>query len=359
MKGEKLVKHVFRVFKANQRLMFFGFFLGISLVCGAVAVSQVVGYEKKPLSHIFEQAPAEAEPNRNDGVNQESKNLQAGPNSAEISGSPVNHDLKTPLPEYTGKRFTVLLVGIDKRQGDLSIGNTDTLLVASVNTDTGKIALLSIPRDTQVIMPGVGKTKINAAARLGKGLNTTEALIEGLIGQNLDGYILTNFTGFKNIIDTLGGITVTVEKNMYYVTGEKQDGVINLKKGTQQLTGAQALQYARFRHDAFADISRTARQQAVLKAMAKEFLQLKTIPKLPLLIPQMFKAVETNLSLKEIWSLANALVQDQKPDISAQTLPGNFLVENGISYWKVDPLDSGAVVKKLFDEGKTTSVFFK
>jgi len=157
----------------------------------------------------------------------------------------------------------------------------------------------------------------------------------------------------------LGGVTLAVEKDMYYVTGDAADGMINLKKGTQRLNGAQALQYARFRNDAFGDISRTSRQQAVLKAIGKEFLQIKTVPKLPWLIPQISKAIQTNLSGSQLWSLTNVLLHVKTPEISSQTLPGNFLTENNISYWKVDPRNSSVVVKRFFEEGKTSSVFFK
>ena len=250
-------------------------------------------------------------------------------------------------------------MGVDHRPGDTTFSNTDTLLVASVNTVNGKVALLSIPRDTQVMVPGFGIEKINAAARLGKGINTTTALIEGLIGQHIDGHVITNFNGFKSIIDILGGITVNVEKDMYYVTGDKSDGVINLKKGTQRLSGAQALQYARFRQDALADISRTARQQAVIKAIGKECLQVKTVSKLPWLVPKIIKSVDTNLTIPQMWAMTNALRQIENLEIASQTLPGNFLIENDISYWKVDTQKAHVVVKKLFEEGKTSSTFFQ
>jgi LCP family protein required for cell wall assembly len=256
------------------------------------------------------------------------------------------------------KYVNILLVGVDRRPGEISLSNTDTLLVASINTENGKVALLSIPRDTQVMIPGHGKDKINAAARVGQGLKTTTALIEKLIAQPIDGYILTNFSGFKEIIDTLGGITITVEKNMHYVTGDKTDGVINLAKGTQRMNGTQALQYARFRKDALADISRTSRQQKVLKAIEKEVLNIKTVPKIPWLLPQLSKAVETNLPLNQLWEIANVLIRTQKNEIPSQTLPGNFLTEDGISYWKVDSQESQVVVRRLFEQGKTTSVFF-
>lgn len=334
---------ILRVLTAYKKAMLLGL-LGISLVLGAVLVSQVVGNEEKPIRHR-EQAQEQTNASE-DGLREHS------------GDSVVEPDYLEPVSNFKGERFTVLLVGVDCRLGDTTLSNTDTLLVASVNTVNGKVALLSIPRDTQVTVPGCGKEKINAAARVGKGIKTTTALIEGLTGQSIDGYVITNFNGFKSIIDTLGGITLNVEKNMYYVTGDSPDGVINLKKGTQRLDGEQALQYARFRQDALADISRTARQQAVIKAIGKEFLQVKTVPKLPWLVPQIAKSVETNLSIAQLWAMTNFLLRIKNPEISSQTLPGNFLIENDISYWKVNPQKSRAVVKRLFEEGKTSSTFF-
>ncbi|HWQ41344.1 MAG TPA: LCP family protein, partial [Desulfosporosinus sp.] len=341
---------IFRVLMSYKKPILLGLFLGISLVLGAVLVSQVVGNEKKAIIYAVEHGVRESSQLRE-------KIQQQTSNQSEQEFNDVQEPLMESLPVIQEKRFTVLLVGVDRRPGEKTFSNTDSLLVASINTINGKIALLSIPRDTRVTIAGLGTQKINAAARVGKGLETTTALIEGLTGQRIDGYVLTNFSGFKTIIDILGGVTIAVEKDMYYVTGDAADGVINLKKGTQRLNGAQALQYARFRNDAFGDISRTARQQAVLKALGKEFMQIKTVPKLPWLIPQISKAVDTNLSVSQLWSLTNVLLHIEKPEISSQTLPGNFLTENNISYWKVDPRKSSVVVKRLFEEGKTSSVF--
>lgn len=341
-----------------------GFFLGLTLVLGVVLVNQAIGKspvnsKTDPALMISQEHASNSQKDLNPMMEKDNRGAaegQAEENSS--SKSPLDEEFGGSLPAFDGKRFSVLLVGVDRRPGEKSISNTDSILVASVNAKNGNVALLSIPRDTQVNIPGCGMDKINAAARVGQGLKTTEQIVERLIGQPIDGYVLTNFSGFKNIIDTLGGITVTVEKDMYYNTGDKNDGIINLKKGTQRLNGAQALQYARFRHDALADISRTSRQQTVIKAMTKEFLHVKTIPKLPWLIPQVYNSVETNLSVGQVWSLANILFRDTQMEVASQTLPGNFLIENGISYWKVNPLESRAVVKALFEEGKTTSVFF-
>ncbi|HWQ41846.1 MAG TPA: LCP family protein [Desulfosporosinus sp.] len=248
-------------------------------------------------------------------------------------------------------RVSILLIGADQRSEEIKF-NTDSLILASVDPETQRISLLSIPRDTRVSLPGRGYLKINAVAAL-TDLATLQECVEDLTGEEISGYVQTNFQGFKKVIDTLGGITVDVEKDMYYETGDIEDGYINLHKGVQRLDGSKALQYARFRHDALGDISRTARQQVVLKAVAKEMFQLKTLPKLPFLIPQMMQAVHTNLATKDVFTLAKVAVGFQSSNVASQTLPGTFLDMDGVSYWKVDPIEVRKVVKNLL-QGITT-----
>ena len=243
-------------------------------------------------------------------------------------------------------RVSVLLIGADQRPDQIKF-NTDSLIFASVDPKTKQISLLSIPRDTRVALSGHGHVKINEIVAL-TDLPTLQKSVGQLTGQPLEGYVQTNFAGFKKIIDTLGGITVDVEKDMYYETGDREDGYINLDKGVQRLDGSQALQYARFRHDALGDISRTARQQVVLKAVAKEMFRLSTLPKLPFLIPQLMEAVNTNLSGKDMIALARVAVRFDSANIVSQTLPGAFQDINGASYWKVDPVEVKKVVKNLF-----------
>lgn len=255
-------------------------------------------------------------------------------------------------PATLGTQVNVLLVGADQRPSETKY-NTDSIILASINPEAKRICLLSIPRDTRVQLPGQGYVKINSLVALA-GFNTLEQEVTDLTGVPVSGYIETNFNGFKKIIDTLGGITVNVEKDMYYVTGDKQDGVINLHKGVQRLDGTKALEYARFRHDALADISRTARQQVVLKAVAQEMFKVSTIPKLPVLIPELMDAVQTNLSLNDILKLAKVAVGFQSSDIVAQTLPGAFLNLDGESYWDVDPTAAKEVVSNLL-QGITTN----
>jgi len=260
-----------------------------------------------------------------------------------------------PVPDeepVTEKRVSVLLIGSDYRPGATEY-NTDTIILASADLENKRISLLSIPRDTRVYLPDYGNVKINSVAALA-GLPALKESVAELTGVEIAGYAETNFAGFKDIIDTLGGITIDVEKNMYYETGDVEDGVINLHKGVQRLNGEQALQYARFRHDAWGDISRTARQQKVLMAAADEALQLSTITKLPTLIPQILDSVQTDLSVSDIWRFSKVVLTFDSSNMVSQTLPGEFLDLDGISYWNVDPDETKEVVNNLF-QGITTN----
>ncbi len=264
--------------------------------------------------------------------------------------------LSSNLPNLKGQ-LNVLLLGVDARPSDNSLGNSDTIIVAHVDTTKNRVAFLSIPRDTQIIVPKYDKQKINAVARLENGQEATVKTVEQIIGQKIDGFVQVDFSDFKEIVDNLGGITINVEKDMHYETGDKQDGIINLKKGIQRLNGAQALQYARFRHDQFADISRTARQQTVLKAIAKELTQPKTLPKLPWLLSRAYQAIKTDLGITKLWSFSGILLRWDHVEVVSQTLPGYFAEEKKISYWKIIPSQAQKVASQLFEQGKTTSIF--
>lgn len=232
-------------------------------------------------------------------------------------------------------RVSFLLIGTDKRPGDSSY-NADSIIVVSFDPKMKLISLLSIPRDTRVTLPGSKSYyKINAVPML-KEIPELEKQVTGLTGIKLNGYVLTNFAGFKDIIDTLGGITIDVEKDMRHETGDKEDGYINLKAGVQELDGSKALQYARYRDNTTADIGRTARQQKVLTTAGKKMLEPATILKLPKLVPQLMKTVETDLSLKDLLTLAGAGKSFDDATILTQTLPGDGIMLDGLSYWEVN-----------------------
>ncbi len=251
--------------------------------------------------------------------------------------------------------FTVLLLGTDARAGE-KVGRTDTIIVANVDSEKKRIALLSIPRDTRVDIPGHGTDKINAAAVYGGPALTCET-VSNLIGMPVQYYALARWEGFKNIVDVLGGVTIEVEKDMYhYDSNDGREYAINLRKGVQRLDGSKALQYVRFRGDPLGDIGRTERQLKFLKALAGEVMQPSTLLKLPRLVPEINKSIETNLGARQMLALARAARDFEQAEIVTQTLPGRFLNLNGISYWYVEPAQAHEVALALFEEGRVSQV---
>ncbi|HAU31248.1 MAG: Cell envelope-related transcriptional attenuator [Desulfotomaculum sp. 46_80] len=253
------------------------------------------------------------------------------------------------------KSMTVLLLGDDSRPGEIT-GRTDSIIVAHVDTTQKRLSLLSIPRDTKVDIPRHGTGKINCANVYG-GPALTADVVSDLIGMPVEYYTLVNWDGFKDIVDILGGITIDVEKRMYY--NDRADGpeyAINLWPGVQRLDGKKALQYVRFRGDALGDISRTQRQLKFLTALAHEMIKPETIIKLPKLVPKVTKCMKTNLSAGQLIQLASMAKKLDQLATATQTLPGSFSDQNGVSYWAVDYDQARQIAKALFENGQVAKV---
>lgn len=261
-----------------------------------------------------------------------------------------------PIIEPTlNKRLNVLLLGIDARQGE-TMARADTMILASIDPKSKQMALLSIPRDTRVNIPGYGWDKINSTSVYG-GPELSMTVASNLLGIPIKHYVLTNFSGFKDIVDALGGVTLEVDRDMYH--WDNEDGgiyEINLKKGVQRLDGEKALQFVRYREYFMGDIDRTKQQQKFLVALVKEILQPGTIVKLPRLIPEINRYVTTNLNLSDLYTLASAARNLGSHNIVSQTLPGRPIDVNGGSYWGVDPAEARQMVAQLFNGEVPTNV---
>jgi LCP family protein required for cell wall assembly len=130
---------------------------------------------------------------------------------------------------WTGQ-LDLLLLGTDAREGEAA-GRTDTIILASIDTEKGQVFLLSVPRDTRVNIPGYGWDKINSAFAYG-GPEMTTRVVSSLLGVPLRYYVLVDFNGFKRVVDTLGGVTIDVEQDMYHEDPEDNRAYqIDLKKG--------------------------------------------------------------------------------------------------------------------------------
>ena len=159
------------------------------------------------------------------------------------------------VPFGTGR---AVLLGSDARADEPS--RSDTSMIA------GAGGLLAVPRDTLVEIPGVGEDKVNAAFANG-GPELAVTTLENLTELPIENYVVLDFGGTREIVDALGGITINVEEP---IETEQDSEFFSIPAGTQELTGAQALAYVRYRGGPTADIGRIERQQRFLQALAEE-----------------------------------------------------------------------------------------
>lgn len=265
--------------------------------------------------------------------------------------SPSGDDRRA-LAADTRKRINFLLLGSDARDGEMR-ARSDSIIFVSADPKNKRLVLLSIPRDTLVDIPGYGRDRINAAMLYG-GPELAMQVVEELIGQPVDYYLLTNYEGFVKLVDTLGGVTIEVDKNMYHYDPEKGGRFsINLRKGKQRLDGEKALMYVRYRSDVYGDISRVERQQKFLRAVVEEMLRPRNLVRLPLLIPKIKDCIYTNLSLDQMLLLARMAREMESVETISGTLPGYFA---GDPYWHVNPDEAKLAVARLLDGEPITQV---
>ncbi|WNM28506.1 LCP family protein [Demequina capsici] len=165
---------------------------------------------------------------------------------------------------------TYLIVGSDSRDGWLDDGTegarTDTIMLLHKPVN-GQVALLSIPRDSWVDIPGNGSGKINASFAWG-GAPLLVQTVEQLTGLTIDHYVEVGFTGVVDIVDAVGGVELCYDSD---VNDEKSE--LNWTAGCHVADGATALAFSRMRYsDPLGDIGRTQRQQQVMSAVASAIL---------------------------------------------------------------------------------------
>lgn len=168
-------------------------------------------------------------------------------------------------------RVALLVLGSDARPDEVrhgAVGRTDTLLAVVADRAPAGLALISIPRDVWVEVPGYGGERINAAYELG-GLRTAERAAANLLGVPIDRALVIGLQGVREVVDAAGGIEVDVPRAIHddaYPTDDYGTIVLDIPAGRQRMDGETALRYARTRHQD-SDFGRMARQQQVLAAL--------------------------------------------------------------------------------------------
>jgi len=236
----------------------------------------------------------------------------------------------------------VLILGLDEF-GESR--RSDTIMVAKLEQDGVK--LLSIPRDLKVEFPSGEFHKINAAYSQG-GPELARRLVSELLGITIDWHIVVDYRGFIDLIDAIGGVTVTIEKPMRY-TDEKQGLYIDLPQGTQTLDGAQALDFLRYRDpETGEDLGRIRRHQEFIRALAEKLATLRGTPKIKTLVETALRYVRTNMTAIDAYQLVERLQMLGPQDLEMAILPGRVELSGGVSYFIADPVETAALVAELF-----------
>ncbi|MBS6196203.1 MAG: LCP family protein [Clostridiales bacterium] len=279
---------------------------------------------------------------------EEQKELDA--KLAEFSESePITND---------GDVYNVLLIGVDRRDKSWA-GNSDSMILLSVNYKKEQISMISLMRDTYVDIPGIGMRKLNAAHANGAGPLLLETVTQNYKIQ-VDRYASVDFDSMIDIVDAVDGVELDLSADEVRVANGyirdmcdqlnlNADKYLFAKEGTQNCSGMQAVAYARIRYVGHADYQRTERQRTVLTKIMEKMKGM-SVKKLYAFTEEVLPLVTHNIPEDEMWGML----------AKAPSLFGYELVKDRIPYddmYKViyvkkqDMLvpDWEATIKKLKD----------
>lgn len=235
----------------------------------------------------------------------------------------------SPKTDSSSERINILFLGADARSPQ-DQGFTDSINVLSIDKKTKELSLLSIPRDTRVQIAGKGVDKINHAYAYGD-INTTIDTVENFLNVRIDYYVLVDFTDFKELVDSLGGITMNVEPHISAVRPE-----LHGKTGVSKLTGEEALIYVRFRQDSESEGGRMKRHREAIKAIIDEALNPSNILKAPTVFNQLRENVKTDIPPLETTVIEKLVTGFDIDHAKIGVVTGEYTLINGINYMNPD-----------------------
>lgn len=263
--------------------------------------------------------------------------------------------------------LNILIVGVDRR-ADGGDQNADVLIIAHVDLINKRVAAVSLPRDLLVEIPGIGPDKINGSYNYGvlsdpnspvAGVAKVRDTIESVFGVPLDGYVLIDFNGFEQVVESVDGVDVNVPYEIVdeeYPTEDYGTEVIRFEPGPQHMDGETALKYVRTRH-ADSDDARRERQYQVLLALFDRGKSISSVTRADEVIVALGKSVQTSFPLDQQLTLARLGNEIERADIRLSTL-GPPLLESGYTEdgkW-VYFADQKAMVTFVQDALKTDTV---
>ncbi|MCD7956999.1 MAG: LCP family protein [Lachnospiraceae bacterium] len=213
--------------------------------------------------------------------------------------------------------YNVLLIGVDRQERTWN-GNSDCMILVSINQADNRVTMVSLMRDTYVNIPGVGYKKLNAAYAYGAGPLLCETITE-TYKIEVDRYVAVDFWDLVDIIDIIGGVWLEVSAEEVEVANgyilDMCERLMNIDPsehyfptggGTVYADGVQAVAYARNRYVGNSDFERTERQRYVLTQLLEEVKKM-SLADMTSAMQLILEYVTTNISESEIWSLVTEL----------------------------------------------------
>ncbi|MBY6037075.1 LCP family protein [Fictibacillus nanhaiensis] len=242
-------------------------------------------------------------------------------------------DLRMDEVQLGKDPVTILLVGIENYQAN-DVGRADVIKLITINPETKETAMVNIPRDTRTYIPAIEeKDKINHSYAYGKKGMREKAVMEAteeLLGVPIDYFVSTNFDGFEDVVDELGGITVNVPFDFKQASFKR---MITFKEGPMDLDGEEALAFVRMRkQDPRGDIGRNERESEAIRAIMEKAISVKSFSKVDNVIDELGNNVKTNISTTEMFAMRNfyrTLKNKEFDTLQLKTYPETI---NGVSY---------------------------
>lgn len=251
-------------------------------------------------------------------------------NAVETMHQPIDREKsekrQEPVTLEKQQPFSVLMMGVDEREGDR--GRSDTLIVLTVNPNTKTTKMLSIPRDTRTEIIGKGiEDKINHAYAFG-GVEMSMDTVENFLDIPLDYYMQINMESFQDIVDAVGGVNV---KNDLDFTHEG----VHFPKGEILLNGEKALMYSRMRYeDPRGDFGRQSRQRQIIQGVINKGASISSLTKFDEIFEALGKNVKTNMKFDEMVDIQKNYKTAGK-SIQQMEVSGSGIKIDGVYYYLV------------------------
>ncbi|SDK39936.1 LCP family protein [Alkalibacterium thalassium] len=240
--------------------------------------------------------------------------------------------------------FSVLIMGVDTDGPDNMSGRSDTLMLLTINPNTEKTSIVSIPRDTYTEIVGRGTMdKINHAYAFG-GTSMTVNTVQNLFDIPVDYYVSVNMEGMQQIVDAVGGIDVV--PSLTFSQGE----YTFVEGQTTHMDGAKALAYSRMRkNDPSGDYGRQHRQRQVIEATMQSVASLDSVMNYRSILGAMSSNMRTNMAFEDMMDMFNNY-RSSVSDVEQLQLSGNGTMMNGVYYEMIPDEEIARVQNHLKSE---------